>query len=331
MHLKDIYRPIEKELKAVEELLRDSLNSASNKSISRVCNYLLDTKGKRLRPALVLLSGKATSSSISTNPMLVKIACAIELIHAASLVHDDVIDHSKLRHNKPTVNFKWGADVSIALGDYLYSVAYELIAQCENMDVLRCISSATKTMCEGELIQVSERDNLDLLKRRYVVIVKKKTASLFAASCQSGSLVSESKRSLQNNLRAYGLNFGIAFQITDDYLDIVSEEKRLGKKPGQDISVGEMTLPLLNLLKSVPAHEKERLKTLVSTESLDAVKTRFIHSGAAEKTKQEVSSYMGLAKKSLRYFPDSVFKRSLMDLTDCMIENNFLNLGEVKR
>lgn len=307
----------------VEDLLRDSLNSTTNKSISRVCNYLLDAKGKRLRPALVLLSGKATSDAAVATPILIKIACGIELIHAASLVHDDVIDHSNLRHNKPTINFKWGQDLSIALGDYLYSVAYELISQCNNIDILQCISSATKAMCEGELVQVSERDNLDLLKRRYIVIVKKKTASLFAASCQSGSLVSKSKRSLQVAMKAYGLNFGIGFQITDDYLDIVSEEKRLGKKPGQDISVGEMTLPLLNLLKSVPAHEKEKFKTLVSKGSLNAVKTRLIHSGAAEKTRQEVSSYMGLAKKSLDTLPETVFKRSLVNLTDFIIERNF--------
>ncbi|MBU3911264.1 MAG: polyprenyl synthetase family protein, partial [Candidatus Omnitrophica bacterium] len=224
MELSHIYKPIEKELRGVEKLLRDSLNSAGNKAISRICNYLLDAKGKRLRPALVLLSGKAVGSSTALDPAIIKVAAGIELIHAASLVHDDVIDHSKLRHNKPTINSKWGQDLSIALGDYLYSVAYELISQCNNIDILQCISSATKAMCEGELVQVSERDNLDLLKRRYIVIVKKKTASLFAASCQSGSLVSRSKRSLQVAMKAYGLNFGIGFQITDDYLDIVSEE-----------------------------------------------------------------------------------------------------------
>lgn len=331
MHLKDIYKPIEKELIGVEKLLRGSLNNTRNKSISKICNYLLEGKGKRLRPALVLLSGKATGSSITTDPMLIKIACGIELIHAASLVHDDVIDHSKLRHNKPTINSRWGQDVSIALGDYLYSVAYELISRCGNMDILQCISSATKAMCEGELLQVSERDNLDLLKRRYIVIVKKKTASLFIASCHAGSLVSQSKSSLQNALKGYGLNFGIGFQITDDYLDIVSEEEKLGKKPGQDISVGEMTLPLLNLLKSVPAYEQGKLKTLISKGSLNAVRTRLIHSGAGQKTRQEVSSYMNAAKKNLGKVPDSVFKRSLMDLTDCMIENNFLNLEEVER
>lgn len=328
MRLKDIYKPIEKELIGVENLLRDSLNNTRNKSISRVCNYLLDAKGKRLRPALVLLSGKATSGDAVITPVLIKIACGIELIHAASLIHDDVIDHSKLRHNKPTINSKWGQDLSISLGDYLYSVAYELISQCGNIDILQCISSATKAMCEGELLQVSERDNLELLKKQYIVIVKKKTASLFAASCQSGSLVSESKRSLQNNLRAYGLNFGVAFQITDDYLDIVSEKKKLGKKPGQDMRVGEMTLPLLNLLKSVPACEKERLKTLVSKGSLNTVRSRLVHSGAAEKTRQEVFSYMGLAKKTLDVLPETVFKKSLVNLTDFTIEKNF-NLKEV--
>ncbi len=328
MHLKDIYKPIEKELIGVEKLLRDSLNSARNKAISKICNYLLEARGKRLRPALVLLSGKATGGTAITSPVLIKIAAGIELIHAASLVHDDVIDHSKLRHNKPTINSKWGEDVSIALGDYLYSVAYELISQCGNIGILQCISAATKAMCEGELLQVSERDNLDLLKRRYIIIVKKKTASLFAASCQAGSLISKSRRPLQDALRAYGLNFGIAFQITDDYLDIVSEEKRLGKKPGQDIDVGETTLPLLNLLKSVPRCEREKLKVLVASKrdnlSLEKIKSKLFHSGAAERTKQDVFSYMMLAKRNLDRVSDSAYKRSLIGLTDRMVETNFL-------
>ncbi|MBU0547257.1 MAG: polyprenyl synthetase family protein [Candidatus Omnitrophica bacterium] len=330
MQLKEIYRPIEKELMNVEELLRDSLNGAKNKSISQICSYLLEGKGKRLRPALVLLSGKASSCPIVRNPMLIKIACGIELIHAASLIHDDVIDHSYLRYNKTTINSKWGQDVSIALGDYLYSVAYELISQCGNIDILQCISSATKAMCEGELLQVSERDNLDLLKSRYIIIVKKKTASLFAASCQAGSLISQSQRSLQNAFKGYGLNFGIAFQIIDDYLDIVSEEKRLGKKPGQDIDAGETTLPILNLLKSVPEYEREALRGLISSkrdkESLKMIKTRLLHSGAAQRTKAQASSYIALARKNLDTLSDSMFKRSLVDLTTYMIENNFCSL-----
>ncbi|MEE8317825.1 MAG: polyprenyl synthetase family protein [Candidatus Omnitrophota bacterium] len=328
MQLREIYKPIEKELRDVEKLLKDSLNNSRNRSISRICNYLLEGKGKRLRPALVLLSGKASADSILTNPMLVKIAAGIELIHAASLIHDDVIDHSHLRHNKPTVNSKWGEDVSIALGDYLYSVAYELISQCGNIDILQCISSATKAMCEGELLQVSERDNLDLLKRRYIVIVKKKTASLFVASCHAGGLISNTQRSLQDALKAYGLNFGIGFQIRDDYLDIVSKEKRLGKKPGQDIDVGEMTLPLLNLLGSVPSYERGELKKiLVSSKkdktSLKMIRSRLLRSGAAQKTRQQVSSYMARAKRNLERLPDTAFKRSLADLTDCMVEGNF--------
>tara|TARA_Y100000031_G_scaffold85248_1_gene93894 strand:- start:172 stop:1176 length:1005 start_codon:yes stop_codon:yes gene_type:complete len=323
MRLKEIYRPIEKELEAVSELLRNSLTSSKSKSIAQICNYLLDGKGKKLRPALVLLSGKATNPSSATNPMLIKIACGIELIHAASLIHDDVIDHSKLRHNKPTINSRWGQDVSIALGDYLYSVASEVISGCGNMDILQCITSATKAMCEGELIQVSERDNLDLLKERYIIIVKKKTASLFAASCEAGSLFSETRKPLQNALKSYGMNFGIAFQITDDYLDIVSEKKRLGKNPGQDLDVGETTLPLLNLLELVPPRERKELKKLIAAKgdklSLEKIKSSLFQTGAAEKTKEEVLSYTRIAKKNLDDLPESVFKRSLISLADCIV------------
>jgi len=327
MHLKDIYKPIERELIDVEKTLRGCLGSSRYKAILKINNYVLEGKGKRLRPALVLLSAKATQGqSAIDHRSIVSIATAVELIHMASLIHDDVIDHSKLRHNKPTINSKWGQDISITVGDYLYSVAFELISDCSNLDVVRCISSATKAMCEGELLQVCERDNLDLLKERYLIIVRKKTASLFAASCQAGSLVSKADRALQRAFREYGINFGIAFQIINDYLDIVSEEKNLGKSPGQDIGVGEVTLPLLNLLESVPAHEKEGLKALFNSRrdkvSLQKIKSRLFDSEAAHKTSVQVSSYMRLAKKNLNRVSGSVFKTSLLNLADHILSRN---------
>ena len=250
MRLKDIYSPIEKELAKVEEILRSSLGDSGYGRISDMSEYLLDAKGKRLRPALVIFSAKAASRSASplTTRRLADIAAAMELVHMASLIHDDVIDHATLRHNKPTVNRKWGSDISIALGDYLYAVAFELISKCGYADILGCISSAAKAMCEGELIQVCERDNLDLLRQRYIMIVRKKTASLFAASCRAGAMLTNHDTFIQEGLREYGMNFGIAFQIADDCLDLIGKERDLGKEPGADFKMGELTLPALNLV-----------------------------------------------------------------------------------
>ncbi len=319
MQLKEIYHSIQEELSSVDKVITTSLSATKHKSILNINRFLLESPGKRLRPALVILCAKATKNhhSAPTVNQLTKIASAIELIHMASLIHDDVVDHSLLRHNKPTVNYKWGNDVSIASGDYLYSLAFELISTCGNTDILGCISSATKSMCEGELIQVCERDNLDLLKQRYLFIVKKKTAALFAACCRCGAMLVERDQDIQDALKGYGLNFGIAFQIVDDCLDLIGKEKDLGKSPGTDFKMGEITLPVLHILSE--SKDKGRLLSLVRQRKkgvLIDLKERFINSKARLKTKDDISSYIQRAKRSLSCLGDSCFKEGLFSLAD---------------
>ena len=320
MRLEEIYRPIEKELKGVEQILRRSLTDARSKSVLKISNYLLDSPGKRLRPALVILSAKASQQSPTVDERsMISVAGAMELIHIASLIHDDVIDHTNLRHNRPTINSKWGQDVSIALGDYLYSLGFGLISSCKNKDILSCIASATKVMCEGELIQVCERDNLSLLKERYLIIVKKKTAALFAASCQAGAIVSKAKEPYRDALRQYGLNFGIAFQIIDDCLDLIGKKKNLGKSPGADFRMGELTLPVLNLLSQ--KKDKNRIIYLLKhpdrQEAFRELRQRFINSSALLKTKEDIYTYIQKAKKSImNRIDNSCFKESLFHLAD---------------
>ncbi|OGX23640.1 MAG: hypothetical protein A3J51_06900 [Omnitrophica WOR_2 bacterium RIFCSPHIGHO2_02_FULL_45_21] len=327
MRLKEIYKPIRRELDQVEKVLEVSLKETKNESILKLNRFLLKSPGKRLRPAMLILSAKATvgRSPEVISRQLINLACAIELIHMASLIHDDVIDHSLLRHNNPTVNSRWGADVSIALGDYLYSLAFKLIATCNNTDILDCISSATKSMCEGELTQVVERDNFSLLKERYIMIVKKKTASLFAASCQAGAILSDSPRPLQNALKAYGLNFGVAFQIIDDYLDIAAPKSRLGKSPGQDIAVGEMTLPLLDLLKFSSKNKRYRLESLLKSKTngcFKKIKVELSNSDAISRTKKITLSYLNSARDRLKSLSDSQYRKALLDLVDLTPEAN---------
>jgi len=324
MQLKDIFQPIEKELKEVSGALASSLSKSKNESILKIGRFLLETPGKRLRPALVILSAKATSTYHSpiTGNQLTQIASAMELIHAASLIHDDVIDHASLRHNKSTINYKWGNDVSIALGDYLYSVAFELISICGNTGILQCISSATKSMCEGELIQVCERDDLALLRERYITIVKKKTASLFIASCRAGAILADAKLSYKDAVSEYGLNFGIAFQIMDDYLDLIARQEDLGKSPGADFKMGELTLPILNLLSQ--SEDKAKIISLLKEKdkqkTFGRIRQRFMNSPALFKTKEDISFYVEKAKRGLNRLEESSFKQSLSGLADFVIE-----------
>lgn len=324
MKLSQIYQPIGKELKQVEYILESSLYNSKNKSILKISKYLLESPGKRIRPVLVILCAKATlGHKLSTiNHQLTKVASAIELIHMASLIHDDIIDQASLRHNKPTLNYKWGNEVSIALGDYLYSLAFELIAGCGNPDILECISSATRAMCEGELVQVSERDNLNLLRSHYIIMVKKKTAHLFAASCQAGAMLVNYNKIIQTALKEYGLNFGIAFQIVDDCLDLIGNEKDLGKSVGRDFKLGELTLPVLNLLSQ--SKDRTQIASLLRQrdkhKAFREIKERFINSVAFLKTKTDTLAYIEKAKKSLKILNDSSFKQGLFALADYLGE-----------
>ncbi|MBI4335656.1 MAG: polyprenyl synthetase family protein [Candidatus Omnitrophica bacterium] len=317
MPLKKIYRPIRNELKRVEKLLERVLQGTSNKTILRTNRYLLGSPGKRLRPALVILSAKAARRGALKADQLINIAAAMELIHMASLMHDDVVDHCDIRHHKPTVNYKWNQDLSIVLGDYLYSLAFKLISTCDNMDILNCISSATEQLCEGELIQVAERDNLSLSKRRYILIVKKKTASLFAAACRVGAMVSSSPQPVREGLTKYGLNFGIAFQIIDDYLDIVSTQEEMGKPAGLDIKAGELTLPLLYLAGSDQDYFRGLFSGAQSNkDDLERLKELLVNSKAVKKTKKEIFDYAARAKHSLGVCRNSEFKQTLIMLVD---------------
>lgn len=314
--LEEIYQPIENDLRFVEEVLQNRIQSINSEAISKISDSPLVNGGRRLRPALVLLFARASQQPNGQNKKLINIAAAMELIHMASLVHDDVIDHSKLRRNSPTINHLNGDDVAIAFGDYLFSAAFELISTCGNGNILRHISSATKAMCEGELLQVCERENLNLLREHYFLIVEKKTAALFISSCQVGGVIVNSSKRLQSAFQNYGLNFGIAFQVVDDCLDLISDRNRIGKFPGSDLRMGELTLPILNLLGQ--SEKKDMILDLIESrdkeKAFKKIKQEFLISPAFKQTKQDVSSYISKAKDGLEIVADSPFKNSLYNL-----------------
>jgi len=320
MNLEKIYQPIQKDLNRVEKVIENSLSKSRSKKILEINKYLLDSPGKRLRPALVILCAKASQKK--STPVISKnlshIAAALELIHMASLLHDDVIDRSNERHNKSTINSKWGMGAAIALGDFIYSEAFRLIAQYGNKDILQCISVATKNMCEGEFIQVSERENPSLLRENYLLIIKKKSASLFMASCQSGTLLLDANTSIRSAIKDYGTHFGMAFQMLDDYLDLISNRSRLGKSPGQDLKVGEMTLPIINLMEILSHEKKDELKKLLNannrSNALPIIKEMFLSTGADLKTKNDISHHIALANQKIQTLPKSSFQEKLLEL-----------------
>ena len=329
MNLNEIYQPIANDLKTVEHFLASALCESENRSILAVSNALMDSPGKRIRPALVILSEKAASAggkSTCEDGELTEVASAMELIHIASLIHDDVLDEAAMRHNKPTINARYGDDVSIVLGDYIYSKAFQLIGKRGKSEIFSCVSEAIHAMCEGELIHVCQRRNLDLSEHNYIVIAEKKTASLFAACCQAGTIIGNHSRSVQTALKEFGLNFVVAFQIADDCRDVIGEEGELGKSPGQDVITGDVTLPLLALFDSVGRAEREEIKNMLGSVkddgSLKRLRTMLIGSDALSRTRDVATSYISSAKERLKTLTDSVYKESLSQLVDFATQDN---------
>ena len=332
MKLEEIYQPIADDLKAMESILEASVKESRNQSIQSMSNSLLKSGGKKLRPALVILSEKAASAgknSSCNHNELIMLASAVELIHIASLIHDDVLDGATMRRSKPSINAELGDDISIIFGDYIYSKAFDLIGKCRNPDVFECISQAIHAMCEGELIQVYQRGNLDLSKDNYITIVRKKTASLLAACCHAGGIVGNHNQNVQKILKGFGLNFGIAFQIIDDCKDLISEERILGKHPGQDMVAGDMTLPLLDLLDAVNKDEKQEIKRMfeskIDKHRLEKIRKMFVTSNAFSMTRQTALYYINQAKSELEELENSDYKRSLEGLTDYIIPGKLFN------
>ncbi len=365
MKLEDIYQPIADDLREVDELLRSTLSESQNAAVSAMGVELMESPGKRMRPALVFLSERAAcggkppgpkgpaasplrdalrrrpqanwrggEANMSDRRELVEAAAAMELIHIASLIHDDVLDEASVRHNKPTVNNRYGGDISIVLGDYVYSMAFQLIGRKGRGEIFSCVSEAIHAMCEGELIHVCQRRNLDLSERNYIVIAEKKTGSLFAASCLAGAIIGNQPKPIQTAMKEFGMNLGVAFQIVDDCKDVVGEAAELGKEPGQDVLAGDITLPLLALSDSVGQAEREEIKKMLGSPGpkgpwrgdrggLQRLKTMLVESDALSRTRQIVASYASGAKKRLDGFEDSAYKESLTLLVDYVTQNNF--------
>ncbi len=326
--LKRIFGPVSADLRAVDECLNRTLRSPRDAVVREIVSSLLQTPGKRMRPALVLLASRAASGeqnghSVSKRASVV-IATAMELLHMASLVHDDFIDAASVRHHRSSVNAKWGAGVSVALGDYLCASAFQFIAQCEDPLIFSDVGLGLCAMCEGEMLQVIDRGNFALTERDCLAVVEKKTAALFAACCAAGAAVVADQTPIREHLYQFGLHIGIAFQILDDCKDLLSDQGTLGKQPAQDLLAGDVTLPLLLLLEHTGRDGEERMRLssgVVDAEFLDWVKRAFHSSEAGAKTEQVIRSHTDRAKRELRQVADSDSKESLRLLADHIAES----------
>jgi octaprenyl-diphosphate synthase len=240
--------------------------AAFDPAIEGYVAYAIGGQGKRLRPMVALLTGGATGG---ITPAHVDLAVILELIHVATLVHDDIMDEAERRRGQPTVNARWGNALSVLLGDCLFAQALNLSTNFNKAEISRSIAQAARDVCSGEIIQTQRRFDLHLGIDEYRRIVEMKTGSLFAAAGELGALINEMEPSVVQSMQSYGMKIGAAYQIYDDCLDIAGNESVIGKTLGTDLRKGKLTLPVLMLLRSAPAKERERYSQMIVDGKVD--------------------------------------------------------------
>ena len=248
MELSTIYAPIQEDLVKVENEL-ESVSKVGFSWLAELLNYSLSNSGKGIRPALTLLSGKFYHYNLDT---ILPMATAVEVLHIATLVHDDAIDKSSVRRGKPTLYKLWGEDKAVLLGDYLFAKAGELTATTQNLRAIKLFAQTLRTISTGELAQTFTAFNLEQTYEQYIQRISHKTAALFVLATESGGALSEAPEQSIKILNEYGYNLGIAFQIVDDILDFIGTEEEMGKPTGSDLAQGTLTLPAMLILERYP-------------------------------------------------------------------------------
>ena len=316
---------VEDKLLLVEEKIKSKLIS-DVELVKKMTEYHLDTGGKRLRALLTLGSAKICGYSKGTRD--INLAACVELIHAATLMHDDVIDNGSVRRGKKTLNSVWNNHSSVLIGDYLLSRCFEMMVEDGNIEVLKLLSSTSSKIAQGEVLQLQHQGEVDMLEETYLKIISAKTAELFAAATKVGAILSDTKSKEKEALEFYGRNLGLTFQIADDTLDYNSELKLFGKKIGQDFYEGKITLPIILLFQKADDKEKGRLKEIFSKNirikddleySLSLIKKYEIIKACYQKAEH----YINLASNSLSVFGDSEEKSILENLTSFSLTRNF--------
>jgi len=303
------------ELREVERIFLDEINSR-HPFVSEVLDHMAGYRGKRLRPILVLLSALACGSIEQQHLVL---AAVVEMIHTATLVHDDVLDEATTRRHVATVNSRWTNETSVLLGDYLFTHAFHLASSFGDAAACRMIGRATNIVCEGEMAQVADRGNLSLTEEQYLDIIEAKTAELCAISCYLGGHYGGASPAACDALDGFGRSLGVAFQIADDLLDVVGSEHKTGKSLGTDLLKQKLTLPLIHLLAHAPARRAEEIRELLAHPD-DETRAKLLPimqaSGALQYARARADEFTVAARQHLAQLPESPARQLLEDMAD---------------
>lgn len=311
------------ELAAIEAEISHEIHSPVD-LIREMGEFIAGAGGKRLRPILLLMAARLAGYQ---GPRAVRLGCVVELLHTATLIHDDVVDQAPLRRGRPSANARWGDDASVLVGDHLYSKSFAMMVRDGDPGVLDTLARATVSMTEAEVFQLERKRSGTTTEADYLRIITQKTASFISACCRIGGLLARPSPERLDALTRYGLDIGIAFQISDDSLDFVADEARLGKAIGADLREGKRTLPLIATLDRASAGERERIQGILKRphpESADIEEIRRLvekHEGV-EYALSRAHAYAQTAKSDLAPFADSEDKETLLLIADFVVDRD---------
>lgn len=323
----EVFSLVRGDLNLVEQDLA-SLLSSDLGIIDVIGRYLYEGGGKRIRPSLLLLAARICAGKDNAlSKAAIRMAAVMEMLHTATLVHDDIIDAAEVRRGRPSVNVTWGNEITVLMGDWLYMKAFEVTLYERNFDVLDLLTQMTRKMTEGELIQLDVLGSIDITEAQHLEIVRRKTAFMFSACTAIGAIVGGADMNERQALSDYGLNAGIAFQLIDDVLDFTSTEDKLGKPVANDLREGKLTLPLIYLLEQGDPSHRQLVEKVVTEGAFESVSREeilalVVDSGTLDKAKAEARRYAAMAVDSLAGFPETEFKQALVSIPNFIVERD---------
>ena len=319
----EIFDLVREDLALVEKAI-DIESVASVETVTTISRYLQQSGGKRLRPALLLLCARFSGNSGNT---AIQLGAVVEMIHAATLVHDDVIDMAQTRRGRPSANVQWGNHTCVLAGDWLYMQAFQAALKERNFHILDLLIGLTQMMVEGELIQLDRIGRIDISEADCMEVADRKTACLFIACAKLGAVAGGADTPAEEKLGEFAWNLGMAFQMIDDMLDFTSQESTLGKPVGGDLKEGKVTLPLIYALEKASSAERAMVETVLHDRGYDNVPFSDIYAmierhGGIQRTRERAQQFTEQARQLMGEFPDSSCQRALFALTDLVTERD---------
>jgi octaprenyl-diphosphate synthase len=319
----EIFDLVREDLRGVEKAI-DVESVASVETVTTIGKYLQQSGGKRLRPALLLLCARFAGGGGKT---AIQLGAVVEMIHAATLVHDDVIDMAQTRRGRPSANVQWGNHTCVLAGDWLYMQAFQVALRERNFHVLDLLIGLTQMMVEGELIQLDRIGRLNITEADCMELVDRKTACLFTACARLGAVSAGAETAAEDKLGEFAWNLGMAFQLIDDLLDFVSQENTLGKPVGGDLKEGKVTLPLVYALEKASDEERALVETVLRERNYDSAPFADIFAmverhGGIQRTRERAQHFTDRARQIVAEFPESPYQRALFTLTDLVTERD---------